>query len=319
MKKYLLTLLILCCAFLFIGCSDDKVDDSVKSISIDETTIPNYVLIQKFDEQITNIKINVLKANGQTESISLSKDMITSDLSHINELGKQKLTISYEKCETELTLNVKNYEAKVVYPDGTTAAKGVQVQWCDSKMCYTPVITNDLGLSAIDLDNGEYYVHLEKIPEGYTYDPNVYITTSENYSLTIKLLKLENYTSGEGTTESPYVVGCGTYTSEYLEQGKNGALYFSFTPEEAGTYNITSISMDALATKKVDPYIGFLGTDVNNITNADVSGNVKDNINFDYTFSCEANTTYYFMLFVSSVDTTSEPFPATFEFVITKK
>lgn len=319
MKKYLLTLLILCCSFLFIGCGGNEVDDSVKSISIDDTTIPSYVLVQKFDEQITNIKINVLRANDKTENINLSKDMISSDLTSINKLGKQKLTISYEKCETELTLNIKNYEVKVVYPDGATAAKGVQVQWCDSKMCYTPVITNEAGLSAINLDNGEYFVHLENIPEGYTYDPNAYITNTENYSLTIKLLKLENYTSGEGTTEKPYVVNCGTYSSEYLQQGKNGALYFSFTPEEAGTYNITSISMDALATKKVDPYIGFLGTNIDDITKADTSGNIKGDINFNYSYSCEAGVTYYFMLFVSSVETSTEPFPASFEFVIIKK
>lgn len=314
MKKYLITLLLLC-SFLFIGCNN-TVDDSIKSISIDETTLPSYVLIQKLDEQISNIKINALKANNETEIISLSKDMISTDL----KLGKQKVTVSYENCETELTLNIKNYEAKVIYPDGKQAGKGIQIQWCDNKMCYTPVITNDSGIAAIDLNDGEYFVHIENIPEGYTYNSNAYITNVENYSITIQLLELNKVSSGDGTTENPYIVNCGTYSSEYLEQGKKGARYFSFTPEVNGTYNIYSISMDALATKKVDPYFGFLHNDLNNISSADVSGNVSNNINFNYTFTAEAGKTYYFMMFVSSVETSfDEKYPASFEFIIEKK
>lgn len=314
MKKYLITLLLLC-SFLFIGCNN-TVDDSIKSISIDETTLPSYVLIQKLDEQISNIKINALKANNETEIISLSKDMISTDL----KLGKQKVTVSYENCETELTLNIKNYEAKVIYPDGKQAGKGIQIQWCDNKMCYTPVITNDSGIAAIDLNDGEYFVHIENIPEGYTYNSNAYITNVENYSITIQLLELNKVSSGDGTVENPYIVNCGTYSSEYLEQGKKGARYFSFTPEVNGTYNIYSISMDALATKKVDPYFGFLHNDLNNISSADVSGNVSNNINFNYTFTAEAGKTYYFMMFVSSVETSfDEKYPASFEFIIEKK
>lgn len=314
MKKYLITLLLLC-SFLFIGCNN-TVDDSIKSISIDETTLPSYVLIQKLDEQISNIKINALKANNETEIISLSKDMISTDL----KLGKQKVTVSYENCETELTLNIKNYEAKVIYPDGKQAGKGIQIQWCDNKMCYTPVITNDYGIAAIDLNDGEYFVHIENIPEGYTYNSNAYITNVENYSITIQLLELNKVSSGDGTVENPYIVNCGTYSSEYLEQGKKGARYFSFTPEVNGTYNIYSISMDALATKKVDPYFGFLHNDLNNISSADVSGNVSNNINFNYTFTAEAGKTYYFMMFVSSVETSfDEKYPASFEFIIEKK
>lgn len=318
MKKYLTILVLLVCSLILAGCGEKEV--TTTSISIDESSIPDYILIQQFAEQIANIKFNVNKSDNTSEVKNVTKDMIGSeDLLKINSLGKQKITITYETFTAELTLNIKNYEVKVVYEDGSVAGKGVQVQWCDSKVCYTPVLTSDNGQAAINLDEGEYYIHIENIPEGYTYDPNAYVTNSQNYSLEIKLLKLSNYVQGEGTSENPYVVECGTYSSTYQGLGKNNALYFSFTAAEEGTYNITSISMDALATKKVDPYIGFLNPGNSDISSADVSGNVKDDINFNYSFEAQKGVTYTFILFVSEVETTaSEKFPASFEFIISK-
>ncbi len=318
MKKYLALLILLICSFIIVGCGEKEV--TTTSITIDETTIPDYILIQKFDEQISNIKININKSDNTSEVKNVTKDMISDDdLSKVSSLGKQKITITYETFTAELTLNIKNYEVKVVYEDGSVAGKGVQVQWCDDKVCYTPVLTNEKGMAAINLNEGEYYIHIENIPEGYTYDPNAYVTSSQNYSLEIKLLELSDYVSGDGTSENPYVVGCGTYSATYQEQGVKNALTFSFTAEEDGTYNITSISMDALATKKVTPYIGFLKPESNDIKNADVSGNGKNGINFNYTFEAQKGATYNFVLFISKVETTaSEKFPASFEFIISK-
>jgi hypothetical protein len=45
----------------------------------------------------------------------------------------------------------------------------------------------------------------------------------------------------------------------------------------------------------VDPYIGFVGTDINGAP--DTTGNdIKDSVNFSRSFEAEANTTYYFIM-----------------------
>lgn len=323
MKKYLYLLIVMICSLIIISCDDSVA--TITSISVDEATIPNYVLIQKFDEQINNIKLNVNKSDDTIETKNITKDMISEqDLANINSLGKQKIMINYESFSTELSLNIKNYEVSVVYPDGTSAGKNIQVQWCDNRdddkgVCYTPEVTNENGKAAIKLGDGEYIVHLENIPEGYTYNPNIYITNSENYSLIVKLIALKDYTSGEGTSVNPYVVNCGTYNSTYEALGFKNGLYFTFTAEEDGKYNITSISMDKLSQKKVDPYIGFWNSEVIDINAADVSGNNAEDINFNYTFDAKKGVKYTFVLFVSNVTTNFENvFPVSFEFTIGK-
>ena len=74
-------------------------------------------------------------------------------------------------------------------------------------------------------------------------------------------------------TTSFAVVNKGTYSIQFEEAKNAGMKYFSFTPTEAGTYIIESMCMDKLALSLVDPYIGFVGTDINN--NPDASSNDK--------------------------------------------
>ena len=72
--------------------------------------------------------------------------------------------------------------------------------------------------------------------------------------------------------------------------------------------------MDKLALNLIDPYLGFLGTS-NDMNNIDISGNVDNDINFNFDFKAEANVTYTFIIFASN----EANFPASFEFILSQK
>ena len=207
------------------------------------------------------------------------------------------------------------YSVKVVYPDNSPVTSGVTVQWCVGDMCFLPQAVNENGVAYIELEDGDYYIHLNNVPTGFTYNPNAYTTSVDNKNITIPLLAVSSLT-GEGTKAAPFVVTTGTYNVQFNQTSTKGMKYFSFTTTEAGTYTIESFCMDKLALSLVDPYVGFVGTEINN--SPDVSGNdIKDSVNFSRSFEAEANTTYYFIIMVSSVS--DNKFPCTVEFNIVKK
>lgn len=206
------------------------------------------------------------------------------------------------------------YSVKVVCFDENANLAGITVQWCVGDMCFLPQPINAEGVAYIELEDGEYYIHLNNVPEGYTYNPNAYITTADSKHVDVLLYSI-NSTTGDGSKASPYNVSKGAYSIEFTTAQKNGMKYFSFTPSEAGTYYIESMCMDKLALSLVDPYIGFLGTDIN--SNPNTEGNdIKDSVNFVRSFQADANTTYYFIIMISSVS--DNKFPCKVDFTITQ-
>ena len=236
-----------------------------------------------------------------TKVVNLSSSMLSeADLSRLSEPGTHELTISYEDCSTKITVIIldNRYSVTVVYPDGTPVTGGVSVQWCTGNICLLPVVVNANGVAYNDCDDDEYYVHIEGIPTGYTYDPNAYTTNAANKNITIKLIQLSTYT-GTGTAVDPIVVSNSAYIVNYTALSTSGVKYYSFTAPESKEYTIRSICQDKLAINEVDPYIGFLGT-ANDMANADVSGNNPLVKNFSHTFTAIAGTTYYFVIMISA-------------------
>lgn len=313
-NRLLIIALVVLCSITLIGC---KKEVKVESIEIDNSTIPSFVLNSAVEDYIVDIKINVKKSDDSSETINVTKEMLSSeDYTKLQSTGTHTVKISYEGLSVEVSLEVVNYSVQVLYPDNTPVNTKVNVQWCDT-VCYLPVKVNNKGIAGIELDEGEYFIHLNNIPEGYTYDPNAYIATKTNKHVEIKLLTLSSITTGEGSIANPYVVEDSVYTLNYETSGTSGLQYFSFTPKENGTYKIISLATNKLATNLIDPFIGFLGTDVNTLLgSANVSGNVdsKVDINFNHSFEAVAGTTYYFVIMVSS----AQAFPASFDIVITK-
>ena len=104
------------------------------------------------------------------------------DYENLKKYGTYTVSVNYNDVTTNLTLNIitNNYVVKVVYPDNKPVTSGVSVQWCTGNNCFLPVAVNNQGLAEIELENGDYYIHIEGIPTGYTYDPNIYTTSANN-------------------------------------------------------------------------------------------------------------------------------------------
>lgn len=318
MKKRLLTFLfILFAAFSLASCGNEEQPKvTISSISVVESTIPTSVLTTEVNDKLDDIQITITKSDASTETINLSTTMIPSaDLAKLETAGTHTITIKHQGKTTTFTIvvtepEVQNeyYTVKVVYPDGTPVTGGVTVQWCNTLGCRDALV-NAEGVATLEKEDGEYSVHLLNMPQGYTSNPNCYITTPENKNIEVKLIALSTLT-GEGTDSNPFVVSTNAYSVTYTIEENSDLKYFSFTPIDSGEYSIESYVLD---TQLVDPYIGFLGDNITN-GNHDVTGNTEGVLNFNHKFTAEAGKTYYFAIMLENEIKTNK----TFEINITK-
>lgn len=296
---------------------NNQVDENVSSIEIDKTTIPSVILKEEIDSVLGNIKVIVTKNNSEISTISLSKSMLaTESQAKLYEIGTHLFKVTYCGQETSLSLNIttNNYLVRVLYPNNTPVTDKVKVQWCTDANCYTPVKVNNQGYADSALEDDLYYIHIDRIPEGYTYDPNIYTATADSKYVEIKLIELYTFKKGTGSQDDPYEMESKTYNVSFETEGNAGMKYFSFTATETGTYNLKSLATDKFALNPTDPYLGFLGTS-DNLRDMDISGNIKGVVNFDYTFEAEAGVTYKFIIIVSS----ATKYPTDFNIQIIKK
>ena len=311
MKKIFILFTLLLCLFSLTACKN-----KVTSIKVVESTVPEVIDVAVLDTELTKIQIELVMDKGDSSFVNLSKDMISSeDYTKLTDLGTNTVVVKYEEFTTSLTLTVEDanaYVVKVVYPNGTPVSGGISVQWCTNSTCMLPVYINESGVARNSIPDDNYFIHIDGIPAGYTYNPNAYTATKTSKTVEIKLISLIDLT-GEGSVDVPYVTSVGAFTVNYTTGGAAEVKYFSFTPTEAGTYSIKSLAVDKLATNTIDPYIGFLGT-VTNFSAADYSGNSNEVLNFNHTFNAEANVTYYFAVMVTS----ATRYPATFDIQISK-
>lgn len=310
MKKILILFTLVVCLLSLTACKN-----KVTAINIVENTVPEIIDISELDSKLAEIKIELVMKKGDNSLISLSKEMIsTEDYTKLTNLGTNTVVVKYEDFTTSLTLTVEDanaYVVKVVYPNGNPVTSGVSVQWCTNSTCMLPVYVNESGIARNSIPDDNYFIHIDGIPSGYTYNPNAYTASKTSKSVEIKLISLINLT-GEGSVDVPFLTSVGAFSVSYQE-ARTEWKYFSFTPTEAGTYSIKSLAVDKLATNTIDPYIGFLGT-TTDFSNANYDGNPSEVLNFNHTFAAEANVTYYFVVLVYS----ATRFPAKFDIQITK-
>ena len=312
MKRISIFLIALICVLTLTSCKG-----KIESINVVESSVPTTINAKDLDSTLATIKVEVVDSKGNVETVSLTKDMISSDdYKKLSAYGTYTVTINYEGFSDNVTLNIvtDNYVVKVVYPGGAPVTSGVNVQWCTGNNCFLPVKSNADGIAEIELDNGDYYIHLESgIPSGYTYDPNAYTTNANNKYVEIELIPVVALT-GDGTTTSTYKLSSvGAYKVSYDKAGTSGIKYFSFTASTSGKYTFKSIAMDKLALNAIDPYLGVLDATLD-LSKVNTSGNITGNINFVYEFDVVAGETYYFAVIVSS----ASKFPAEFEVLLTK-
>ncbi len=110
------------------------------------------------------------------------------------------------------------------------------------------------GVATVTGLDGDYRVTLSKIPEGYTYNPNIYYVNSESKdkNVEIKLFKLceVNNPTATGLTgiDSFKISTTGAYRAVLTKDNYENGLWFSFIPTYAGNYSLESM-IDVTANK----------------------------------------------------------------------
>ncbi len=116
--------------------------------------------------------------------------------------------------------------------------EGEDVIFTDGTSVYTAEL--DLyGEAEINGLDGDYRVTLRTVPEGYTYNPNIYTVTNDKRDITITLYPIEKT---NGTGEGLYgndiikVDSTGMYSATVEDEGD--VVYYEFTPKKAGEYSV---------------------------------------------------------------------------------
>ena len=84
-----------------------------------------------------------------------------------------------------VTLNGKVYTP----PEVTDDSLALKVRWTDGKSYQTVNLGADGKAECYGLD-GEYSVTLINLPDGYTYNPNIYTATNDSRDVVIELLSI---------------------------------------------------------------------------------------------------------------------------------
>ena len=145
------------------------------------------------------------------------------------------------------------YNKKLYIPE---EEEEIIVVWGDDYSQHTQKIGID-GYAKILLD-GDFYVYIDNIPEGYTYNPNIYSASNDNPIVEIELLKISKISRGNGTKlYSEYELSTtGTYRTEIKSKTKK--VFYEYQPTSPGYYVIESIVNihEDVVNPKVDIYTG---------------------------------------------------------------
>lgn len=177
------------------------------------------------------------------------------------------------------------YQVKVLYPDGTAANSStkIKVKVCTVLACQYPIAIDDNGVAKLeDLADDTYFVHLQNVPQGYTYNPNLTIKP-EAKQLELKLIKLTTPLSGEGTQASPYVMENNSTYTITCSKAKEW-VYFTFTPAESGSYMIESLVQSVQSESVLVPAVYYV--------EKGEQSEFGNNKNINYSINVEAGKTY---------------------------
>ncbi len=158
MKKLSVFIIAILCMLTLTSCKK-----KIVSINVVLESVPESINVSELDNKLATIKLEVENSKGKKETINLDKTMIsTEDYNNLKKYGTYTVSVNYNDVTTNLTLNIitNNYVVKVVYPDNKPVTSGVSVQWCTGNNCFLPVAVNNQGLAEIELENGDYYIHI---------------------------------------------------------------------------------------------------------------------------------------------------------------
>lgn len=173
----------------------------------------------------TGCAYNPIQTGGlptQSESGAGTSGGDTSDSTANPDAEKQKFTVNVVCDEPDENYKVENL--KVVWSNRTEAITGN---------------VSSSGVATANLD-GDYKVTLQNIPEGYTYNPNIYYVTNRRPTVTVQVYKLnKQMDTGESLYDTIIEVSkTGAYRA--LIEDRDDTVFFQFQPVLNGYYTIES-------------------------------------------------------------------------------
>ncbi len=150
-------------------------------------------------------------------------------------------------------LTFTNSDGKVTYIP--TAESPVEIQWSDGYSVHTAQLGPD-GIARIGGLDGDYKVTVNNLPEGYTYNPNIYTADNNHRHVEIEMHQIVP-TRGSGINEYSCISirNTGVYCIEV--KSADQVTYFEFAPSRSGTYSVQSW-MDVTA-NEINPYAEYWG------------------------------------------------------------
>lgn len=114
------------------------------------------------------------------------------------------------------------------------------------------------GVATVTGLDGDYRVTLSQVPEGYTYNPNIYYVNSEDRDVTIKLYELlepdnADTASGLDRYDSFLLSTTGAYRAVLTADNFANGLWFTYKPTVIGTYSFES--MIDITQNKLNPIL----------------------------------------------------------------
>lgn len=144
------------------------------------------------------------------------------------------------------------YEGKTYIPD---PEKPISVKWTDGFTLHTATIGSD-GVARVGGLDGDYRVTLSSLPEGYTYNPNIYTATNNDRHVEIVLYKIVTTTGqGLGLYNAIPIRNTGLYCVELTNEAQE--IYYQFAPPKSGTYSVEAW-LD-VTENHVNPIAGYYG------------------------------------------------------------
>ncbi|MBQ7379435.1 MAG: hypothetical protein IJW70_07145 [Clostridia bacterium] len=196
-----------------------------------------------------------------------------------------------------------------------TAAQDILAQWTDGYSYYTAPFEN--GVASTQYLDGDFRVTLSGLPEGYTYDPNIYTATTTNRDIEIELNRVE-IPRGAGSDEYHCITlkKTGFYRAQFARAGQQ--IFFEFVPTSAGTYVIESL-VDTAAQQFNPIMMVYIGSSQFKLFDHEQDGGGAENgytKNFRYEMRVDDDEIGAVFTFAIKLDAKSDDFPQYVDFAL---
>ncbi len=213
------------------------------------------------------------------------------------------------------------YTVKLVCDDDPVVPEeGIYALWTDADgFGIHRAAFDSSGIAKITGLDGELFkVTLSALPNGYTYDPNIYTADPENRDKVIKLYRLTPTTgTGDGLYNPILLSDRGIYRASFTYP--NQIVYFRYKPTYTGEYSISTM-VDVTANvinPKIEVHLGTSGY-INSTPNETIDSGGPENTYTKNPVWIEAlgNKNYILEFGIRVEAMNSNPFPLTVDFIL---